>query len=181
MLTVDEALRAVLERCVPLPASPRPLDDALGCVLAEDVAADIDLPPFDKALVDGYAVRSADFHGRDVDRRLKVGEEITAGRTPSRPLGPSEAASIMTGAPLPPGADAVVMVERTTRCGDHVVIDDPEVGPGKNRLERGREMRTGEVVVRRGGRLNGAMLGVLASVGRAEVSVVPPPRVLIVP
>src|SRR3954453_11010553 len=103
MLTVDEALRAVLERCVPLPASPRPLDAALRCVLAEDVAADIDLPPFDKALVDGYAVRSDDLAGGD--RWLGLGELITAGQLPTRGLGPREAAVVMTGAPVPPGCD----------------------------------------------------------------------------
>ena len=85
--------------------------DALGCVLGEDVAADIDLPPFDKALVDGYAVRSDDLRGPD--RRLRLGESIMAGQTPTRPLAPGEAAAIMTGAPLPPGCDAVVMHERT--------------------------------------------------------------------
>ena len=85
MLTVEEALRAVMERASPLPPGSRPLADALGCELAEDVAADLDLPPFDKALVDGYAVRSADLAGGD--RLLRIGEEITAGRVPTRPLG----------------------------------------------------------------------------------------------
>jgi molybdopterin molybdotransferase len=180
MLTVDEALDAVLGRCTPLPARPRPLVAALGCVLAEDVTADLDLPPFDKALVDGYALRSGDL-GDGGDRRLTIGEEITAGRTPTRPLGPREAAAIMTGAPLPPGADAVVMIEQTRRSGDVVVIDDPSVTPGKFRLERGRELRAGDVVVRRGERLNAPRLGVLASVGRTAVEVVPPPRVAVVP
>jgi molybdopterin molybdotransferase len=87
----------------------------------------------------------------------------------------------MTGAPLPPGADAVVMIEQTRRSGDVVVIDDPAVTPGKFRLERGRELRAGDVVVHRGERLNAPMLGVLASVGRTEVEVVPPPRVVVVP
>ena len=87
MLTVDEALDAVRIRCAALPAEPRGLAAALGCVLAEDVAADLDLPPFDKALVDGYAVRSADLDGTAGDRRLRIVEEITAGRMPSRPLG----------------------------------------------------------------------------------------------
>jgi molybdopterin molybdotransferase len=181
MLTVDEALLAVLGRCTPLPARPRPLVAALGCVLAEDVTADLDLPPFDKALVDGYALRSGDLDGDGGDRPLTIGEEITAGRTPTRPLGPREAAAIMTGAPLPPGADAVVMIEQTRRSGDVVVIDDPSVTPGKFVLERGRELRAGDVVVRRGERLNAPRLGVLASVGRTAVEVVPPPRVVVVP
>jgi molybdopterin molybdotransferase len=87
----------------------------------------------------------------------------------------------MTGAPLPPGADAVVMIEQTRRSGDVVVVDDPAVSPGKFRLERGRELRAGEVVLRRGERLNAPRIGVLASVGRTEVRVIPPPRVVVVP
>src|SRR5438552_3588100 len=108
MLTVEEALKAVLDRAGSLPPSRRPLREALGCVLAEEVTADRDLPPFDKALVDGYAVRSSDVSGPET--LLRLGEEIPAGRMPSRSLAPGEAALIMTGAPLPPGADAVVMI-----------------------------------------------------------------------
>ncbi len=87
----------------------------------------------------------------------------------------------MTGAPLPDGADAVVMVEDTRRIGDEVVIDETTVRAGQNRLTRGREMRAGEVVLGRGERLNPARIGLLASVGRAEVVVVPRPSVAIVP
>jgi molybdopterin molybdotransferase len=178
MITVEEALNAVLQRAVGLPPRPSALADALGCTLAEDVAADLDLPPFEKALMDGYAVRTSDLSGGD--RRLSVGEEVSAGRTPTRPLGPREAAVIMTGAPLPSGADAVVMVERTRREGATVVVDDPALAAGRNLLPRGREMRAGEVVVARGAVLNAARLGVLASVGRSSVAVVPRPRVAIV-
>ena len=181
MLTVVEALDAVLKRCSPSRAESRSLALALGCVLAEDVTADLDLPPFDKALVDGYALRSGDLVSDSSGRRLAVGEEITAGRTPTRALGPREAASIMTGAPLPPGADAVVMIEQTRRFGDVIVVDDPSIFPGKGRLERGRELRDGEVVLRRGERLNGPRLGLLASVGRTDAVIVPPPRVVVVP
>jgi molybdopterin molybdotransferase len=179
MLSIEEAREAVLERAHPLPTQTRPLPDALRCVLAEDVAADLDAPPFDKSVVDGYAVRSADLAGGD--RRLRVGEEITAGRTPTRPLAPREAAVIMTGAPIPGGADAVVMIEKTRRDGELVLIEDPAVEPGRNLMARGREMRAGELVLRRGERLNPAMLGLLASVGRTSVAIVPPPRVAIVP
>jgi molybdopterin molybdotransferase len=178
LLTVDEALRAVLERAAPLPPRPRSLERARGCVLAEDVAADLDLPPFDKALVDGYAVRAGDVEA--CGGRLRLGEEILAGRTPTRPLGPGEAASLMTGAPLPEGADAVVMVERTRRDGADVLLDEPACRPGQNRLPRAREMRAGDVVLTRGERLHAVRLGLLASVGRSSVSVVPPPRVAVV-
>jgi molybdopterin molybdotransferase len=183
MLTVDEALDAVLQRCAALPAQRRGLAAALGCVLAEDVTADLDLPPFDKALVDGYAVRCADLAGNGAgeDCRLTIVEEIVAGRMPTRPLGARQAAAIMTGAPLPAGADAVVMVEKTRRQGDTVLIDDPVVVPGKARLARGRELKAGDVVLRQDELLSPARLGVLASVGRIEARVIPRPRVMIVP
>lgn len=178
MLTVDEALRAVLGRAVTLPDREGPIDSALGCVLAEDVAADLDLPPFDKALVDGYAIRASDVTA--TGRRLRVGEEITAGRVPSRALAAGEAAVIMTGAPLPPGADAVVMIERTRRDGMEVVFEEGPIAPGQNRLARGREMRAGDVVLGRGTPLNPARLGLLAAVGRSRVRIVARPRVAVV-
>src|SRR3954470_20771706 len=140
LLSVEEASAAVRERSAAcLPPRRVPLAEALGCVLAEDVGADIDLPPFDKALVDGFAVRSADLEGED--RWVTIGEEGTAGRTPTRPLGPREAAAIMTGAPLPPGADAVVMVERTRSREGRVHVGEEPVRPDQYRLVRGREMR----------------------------------------
>jgi molybdopterin molybdotransferase len=111
MLTVEEALDAVRTEARALPPIERSLARAIGCVLAEDVVADIDSPPFDKALVDGYAVRCGDLNGPEP--RLHVGEVITAGRVPSRPLGRGEAAMVMTGAPIPVGCDAVVMHEKT--------------------------------------------------------------------
>jgi molybdopterin molybdotransferase len=180
MLTVDEALREVLARAVPLPPVRYSLERALGCVLAEDVMAQTDSPPFDKALVDGFAVRASDL--ANGERRLRLGEEITAGKVPSRPLGQGEAAAVMTGAPLPAGADMVVMVERTERRGSDVLIEPAEpIVPGRNRLPRGREMRAGERLLERGARLNPARLGLLASVGRTEVHVVPRPTVAILP
>lgn len=180
MLTVVEALKAVLERAGPLPPRRNTLRDALGCVLAEEVVAEGDLPPFDKALVDGYAVRAADLGGSETV--LRVGEEIPAGRTPSRPLAPGEAALIMTGAPLPPGADAVVMIEQTrSRPDGWVSIEAGPVISGQNRLPRGREMRAGDVLLRPGEVLHAARIGLLASVGRTEPLVVPRPRIAIVP
>jgi molybdopterin molybdotransferase len=179
MLTVDEALEAVLKAATVLPASQQPLTSVYGCVLDEDVAADIDLPPFDKALVDGYAVRTCDLEGPQ--RRLRISEIITAGRTPSRPLSAGEAAVVMTGAPIPSGCDAIVMHEKTRLDDGQVVIEEPTVRPAQNLLPRGREMRAGAIVVPRGSVLNAARLGVLASAGRSMVRVVRRPRVAIVP
>jgi molybdopterin molybdotransferase len=181
MLEVEEARKAVLDRCRPLSPRRVPLAEAVFHALAEDVAADIDSPPFDKALMDGYAVRGADLAG-DPPYRLKVGEEIPAGRTASRALASGEAASIMTGAPLPPGADTVVPVEHTRREGADVVIEPPTpIRHGQNRMERGREMRAGEIVLERGRCLTGIDLGLLASVGRAFPLVRPRVLVRIVP
>jgi molybdopterin molybdotransferase len=179
MLSVEEALDAVLDHAAPLPADPCSLELARGCVLAENVTADADSPPFDKALVDGYAVRSVDVSGPE--SWLSVGETIMAGQAPGRPLGQHEAAVVMTGAPIPAGCDAVVMHEHTQAHGDGVIILEPAVRPGQNVLARGREMRAGEVVVARGLILHPAWLGVIASVGRTSVAVVRRPRIAIVP
>lgn len=179
LLSVEDAFRAVLECCAPLPPSRVPLSMARGCCLAEDVSADRDSPPFDRSVVDGFAVRAADLgNGR---APLSIGEELYAGTTPSRPLAPGEAALIMTGAPLPKGADAVVMVERTEREGAQVRFDNSVVLPGQNVMPQGREMKAGDLVLGRGERLTPTRLGVLASVGRSAVQVVPVPRVAVVP
>ena len=179
MLTVEQAIHAILASTIPLSPANLPLQEALGLILTENVSADLDLPPFDKALMDGYAVHTADLAAGQT--RFQVVEEITAGRTSKRPLGRGEAVAIMTGAPLPAQADAVVMVERTRRDGSLVVIDDTNVRPGNNILCRGRELRTGEVVLTRGTVLTPARLGLLAAVGRVAVTVVPRPSLAIVP
>src|SRR5712692_10019819 len=108
MLSVAEAQAVVLKQARPLAPEVVPLTSAaLGLLLAEDITSDLDMPPYDKALMDGFALRSADLpDGRGV---LTVIEEITAGQTPRLPVGAGQATRIMTGAPLPVGADAVVM------------------------------------------------------------------------
>ncbi len=117
MLTVAAALEAILQQSQSLPAEMTPLTPAaLGWVLAEDVASDLDMPPHDKALMDGYAVRAADLPEGQGD--LAVIEEITAGRAPTKAVQAGQASRIMTGAPLPAGADAVIQVERTQMLDD---------------------------------------------------------------
>ena len=139
MLSVAEATTIVLEHARALEPIVVPLGAALGSVLAEDVSSDLDMPPFDKSMMDGYAVRSADI-GAD-GANLHVIEEIMAGMTPSKNVGSGQAARIMTGAPLPSGADAVVMVERTEALdgGRRVRIGGP-AKPGQNIQPRGREL-----------------------------------------
>ena len=112
MLSVSDAQELVLQFSNALPPRRVDLDPScLDLVLAEDVSSDLDMPPFDKAVMDGYAVRAGDLPGgRGV---LSVVEEITAGRTPTKTLGAGQAARIMTGAPIPAGADAVVVVEKS--------------------------------------------------------------------
>jgi molybdopterin molybdotransferase len=179
MLSINEALGAVLSEARPLAPAVVALPDARGCVLAEDVHADADSPPFDKALVDGFAVRTGDLEGSEPS--LAIGELITAGRNPSRPLRSREAAVIMTGAPIPAGCDAVVMQERTRTENGVVLFDNAPIKPGQNLLPRGAEMRAGRVVLARGTVLDPPHLGVLASVGRSQVKVVSRARVSIVP
>ena len=178
MLTVAEALAIVLENVQPLSEQPAALDrDVLGLLLAEDVASDLDMPPFDKAMMDGFAVRTADLRGGRAE--LAITDEILAGKMPTRSVGAGEAARIMTGAPVPRGADVVVMIERCELLGDRVRIDDDNARPGKNILPRGKEMREGEVVLHAGSRIRPQELGLLAAVGRTQVRVQPRPRVAI--
>ena len=180
MLSVAAAQDLILQHARPLPAVACPLDAALGHVLAEDVTSDLDMPPFDKSMMDGYAVRVGDLPGGE--GTLTVIEEFTAGQTPKRALAPGQAARIMTGAPIPDGTEAVVQVERTQPAGDNRVwMNDAALKAGQNILTRGREMRAGEVVVPRGALLRPQEIGVLATVGRGSVQVVPRPKVAVLP
>lgn len=179
MLSVSEAQSVVLAKAEALPPAPTLISpDHLGQILAEDIASDIDMPPFDKALMDGFAVRAGDLsEGKGV---LRIIEEVTAGQTPRRPVGPGEATRIMTGAPIPAGADAVVMIERTRQSGDgRVQVEDNAPGPGQNIMPQGREMRRGETVLKAGNILRPQEFGILASVGRTTISVIPRPIVAV--
>ena len=180
MLSVADAQRRILDQVRPLPAIPVVLTpDALGLVLAEDVASDIDMPPFDKAMMDGYAVRSTDCGGASAE--FTVVEEVTAGRVPQVAVGSGQATRIMTGAPMPAGADAVVMVERTRALDGNRVHIDGAAKPGQNILRRAQEMRQGEIVLRAGARLRPQEVGLLALVVRSSVMAIPAPSVAILP
>ena len=177
LLTVAEALKLIEAQAAMLAPQSVPLSETLGLVLAEDVASDVDSPPHDKAMMDGYAVRSAD---EELVRR--VVEEVFAGDVPSVAVGPGEATRIMTGAPLPAGADAVVPVEQTERAGDDQVrLLQPKRAAGKHVMPRGEAMRAGQVVLRRGAAIRSLEVALLAEVGGDPVAVVPQPRVAILP
>jgi molybdopterin molybdotransferase len=179
MITVSAALTTVLAHTRPLPSEVVPLTPAhLGGVLAEDVRSDLDMPPYDKAMMDGYAVRTADLP--EGCGELAVIEEVRAGQTPRLALAEKQATHIMTGAMIPPGADAVVMVERTRMADDgRVHIDDASLQPGRNILPQGREMRRGDTVLWAGAVLRPQEFGLLATVGRTTAAVVPSPRVAV--
>src|SRR5262245_26546100 len=176
MLTVEQALQLVLEQTQPLLAAPTRLADALGGVLAEPIVSDIDSPPHDKSVVDGYAVIATDAAAPGVE--LQILEEVTAGAIPTRTVEPGSATRVMTGAPIPAGADAVVMVEQTETSGNRVRLLQP-VKPGQNIMRRATSLGEGETVLQAGKVVRPIELGLLAEVGRSMVATIVPPRVAI--
>jgi molybdopterin molybdotransferase len=176
LLTVDQAI-AILDAA---PVRSRlvsfPLIDAMGLRLASPIIADRDYPPFDKALMDGYAVRSSDVTSPGVD--LVVIDTIAAGRSGTISVGPGQAAATMTGAPIPPGADALVPVEQTTRLGNTIRIN-AIAKPGQAIARRGSDTVAGRLLLESGTRLGPAQIAVAASVGAATVSVHARPRVAV--
>ncbi len=157
--------------------TPRPLalQDALGCVAAEEIVADEDVPPFANTAMDGYAVRSADTTGAPV--RLLVVATLAAGAAAGVDVGPGQAVRIMTGAPMPGGADAVVMVERTRPVDGDAVMIDVVAAPGDHVRGPGEDLRRGQAVFGLGTVMTPGHVGVLASLGRQTVVAVPPARV----
>lgn len=179
LISVDEALEIVLAHAKTLPSEEVRLEDALGRVLREDVAADADMPPFDRSAMDGYAVRAADVARAPVV--LPVLGQIRAGQFPDEPLNAGTAVQIMTGAPVPTGADAVQQVEKTRASADGRSVEVLEaVSVGQNLARRGSEVRAGERVIEAGEAVDPAALAVLAAVGRARVAVGRRPRVAVV-
>lgn len=178
MLAVADALTIVLDATSPLLPQPLPLSQAVGLVLAESVTAPEPLPPFPASMKDGYAVIAADGPGD----YLVIGE-VTAGRVATFAVQPGTVAYITTGAPSPTGADAVVMVEETTplpsRNGQRQVRIGRQVRPGDDIRKIGADIAQGERVLSAGVRLGAAEIGLLATVGAAQVQVHPQPRVAI--
>ena len=179
-LDVGEASAHMLAGVGALGEEAIELRDALGRVLARDVVSPVSLPLWDNASMDGFAARAADVRGASEERpvTLRVVETIAAGQRGTRVVGSGEAARIMTGAPLPPGADCVVRVEDTSSSADVVEIRDDR-DAGANVRSAGEDVRAGTIVVRAGTTLGAAHVGVLASVGCARPVVHRRPRVAI--
>ena len=180
MLTVPEASARILEHIAPLAIERVPLLDALGMVLAESVRAPMTLPAWDNSAMDGYAVRGADIDGATADRpvSLRVLETVAAGRFATQPVRDGEAIRIMTGAPLPGGADTVVRVEDTDGGTTRVLVRDAR-DARRNVRPRGEDFREGDALLDRGMPLGAAQIGVLASIGRSTIDVHRRPRVAI--
>lgn len=178
MLSVSEAISIVKEQTPALPPEEIEMVSALGRVLAEDVIADTDLPPFDRAQMDGYALRAADCE--KVPARLRVVGEAAAGRGWHETLQPGEAVRIMTGAPVPAGADSVQQVEVTTELDEGRAVEiSKATAPGQFIIKRASEIRRGETVLLSGEVINAARMAVLASFGYATVRVGARPRVAV--
>ena len=196
MLSVEEAFARIVSQFSVLEAETVPLMDTLGRVLAEDVVSAEDVPAFDNSAMDGYAVRFADTQtaseGQPV--HLRVVGDLAAGAVPDAPLGPGEAVRIMTGAPVPPGSDAVVPFEDTDRT-DWAKFGTPPGASGDpatvgillapefqdNVRFRAEDIKTGETVLAQGKRIRAAEIGVMASLGKTEVAVYRRPVVAVIP
>lgn len=172
MIEYRDALREIRNRTKPLAAETVPLAEAAGRTLASDVRASEPVPPFAKATMDGYAVRAADTRpGRGLAHViLGVIEDLPAGRTSRKSIGAGQAVRIMTGAPLPKGADAVVMVEDTEKAGSKVLVRG-QISPGDNIGLAGEDLERGALALEKGHLIGPAEIGMLAAVGRASVRV----------
>ena len=180
MLSVHEAVARVVGDIAPLAVETVPLLDALGRVLAADAVAPYTLPACNNSAMDGYAVRSDELRGAraDAPRTFRVVETVAAGQFPTRAIAAGEATRIMTGAPLPMGADCVLRVEDTDAGVERVqAFNDRDCG--KNVRPRGEDFVEGQVVLSAGMPIHAAQIGVLASLGMAQVPVHRAPRVAI--
>lgn len=181
MISVEEALSLILSQVKEMGTERLAITSALGRVIAEDVFAKRDNPPWDNSAMDGYALRYEDIRGGTKEKPavLMVTEDLPAGYTAKKPVNKGEAVRIMTGAPVPKGADTVVMVEDTEKDGDRVKIFR-EAPLGENIRRAGEDVKTGELVVRKGAVIRPAEIGIMATCGRAFISVYQRPRVAVV-
>ena len=175
MIDIQEALSLVESHSQTLGEETRAAVDSVGHVLAEDILADVDSPPHDKALVDGFAIQAADWN-----RELRVIEEVIASQVPTKKIEPGTASQIMTGAPIPTGADAMVMVEDCVVESGHVRINR-EAKPDQHIMPRATSFAKGNVVLSKGTRIRPIEVGLLSEVGRDQISCFRKPSVAVLP
>src|SRR6266446_5478979 len=185
ILSREEALKRFEAALFPraTPSEQRPLSDALGCALAQDIVAPIDVPPFDRSNVDGFAVRSADLASASEATPVRImlnDEVITCGTAPIRPVLSGTATSIATGGPVPRGADAIVMVEHTQPVGDRAIEIRRAASPGQFISYAGSDIARGEALLRAGTVIGSREIGMLAASGIAQVSVARRPRIAVI-
>jgi molybdopterin molybdotransferase len=180
MVTVDQALETILAKIKFKGVEKIPIGESLGRTLTEDIVAKRNNPPLDNSAMDGYALIAKDIQSASPENPvpLKVTEEIAAGYQSDVTLKPGQAFRIMTGAPIPKGADAVLMQEDTDRDGDTVLVKD-KADVGENIRLAGEDVRSGEVVIPKGTAITPAQIGMMAVVGRSQIYVSQRPRVAI--
>ncbi len=181
MIEVEEATRKLMAKARPLGAEEVPVLKALGRVLREDIASPFPIPPFSKSAMDGYAVRAVDVAAASEESpvELRVLEDVPAGKVGRHRVTKGTAARIMTGAPIPPGADAIVMVEYTERTSGGVRIIQ-QAPKGKHVAPAGEDVRKGQRVLRQGAVIRAAEMGMIASTGRSKVKVGIKPKVRVI-
>ncbi|MDR1021187.1 MAG: molybdopterin molybdotransferase MoeA [Synergistaceae bacterium] len=180
MVSLDEASGLMSETCHVTGIENIALMEALHRVLARDILAAENVPPFDRSPFDGYAMRAADLASASAEQpvTLSVIEEVPAGKIPERTVNPGQAAKIMTGSPIPPGADCVVKFERVSADGTHVTVPAP-FQSGLNIIPAGEDIERGTVAAKKGTAIDPALIGLLASLGIAEIPVYVRPDVAI--
>jgi molybdopterin molybdotransferase len=179
VLTVAEAREVILSAVRTRPESAAPLAESLGCVLARDLPSTVNLPMWDNSAVDGYAVRAADvsYANENNPIHLRVAAEIPAGTTAKTTIEPQTCARVFTGAPVPEGADAVVMQEDTHPHHEGYIAVTESVEPGENIRRAGDDVTKDEVVLRAGALLGPPQLAMAAALGMTQLTVYPRPRV----
>ncbi|MCB9235256.1 MAG: molybdopterin molybdotransferase MoeA [Bacteroidia bacterium] len=177
MISVPEAQQILLQNLFPLPHSLIQLEDAAGKMLAEDVISPASHPFFDQSAVDGYAFRYEDLGQK---RELKLFREIKAGDSGEFTLPRGHAARIFTGAPLPPGADTIIMQEFVETAGEMLKLGDERLKPGGNVRPAGQQIHKGDIALPKGARLDPAAIGFLASLGIFQVNCFAQPKVHVI-
>lgn len=179
MISVDHALRIVLDTAQVLPVRPVPITESVGLVLGEPIISSENIPSFDNSAMDGYAVRYIDVQNasREYPVKLKIVDVLPAGKVSQKHLEEDETIQIMTGAPLPSGADAVVMVEQTEKRNDNEVLVFSPVQKNEHCRKAGDDIKAGQVVFQKGRLIKPYDVGVLASIGKSTVQINPKPSI----